>query len=107
MAGAGQEAAMREHGGAQGQRQIGLHWTIAALVLLVQVPASITMVWVDRAGAEPLLQHPQDQRHRHFPLAIVGSAGAGLTVPLLPADMPAWRQSSRAPPMRSFISSCS
>ena len=30
-----------------GSVQIALHWTIAALVLLVQVPAGITMVWVD------------------------------------------------------------
>jgi cytochrome b561 len=30
-----------------GSVQIGLHWTIAALVLLVQVPAGVTMVAVE------------------------------------------------------------
>ena len=36
---------MRENThGAGAACRIGLHWTIAALVLLVQVPAGITMV---------------------------------------------------------------
>ena len=38
---------MRENTAARwGSVSIGLHWTIAALVLLVQVPAGITMVAV-------------------------------------------------------------
>ena len=37
--------AMRENTAARwGSVSIGLHWTIAALVLVVQVPAGITMV---------------------------------------------------------------
>ena len=51
-----------------GSVSIGLHWTIAALVLLVQVPAGLTMVAVEPGyGAERPLQHPQDQRHGDLP----------------------------------------
>ena len=76
-----------------GSVQIALHWTIAALVLLVQVPAGITMAAVEPGpGAERLLQHPQDQRHRDLP---AGTRPAGLALGASgaapAADMPEWQ----------------
>jgi cytochrome b561 len=76
-----------------GSVQIGLHWTIAALVLLVQVPAGITMV----AVGPGTLQNVCYNIHKTngiviFLLAIVRLGWRwSHPVPLLPADMPAWQ----------------
>ena len=82
-----------EHGMRWGSVQIGLHWTIAALVLLVQVPAGHHHgLGPARHGPERRLQHPQDQRDRDLPardhparLALLAS-GAGYA-----PDMPPWQ----------------
>ena len=76
-----------------GSVQIGLHWTIAALVLLVQVPAGITMVW----HGPGLVQNVCYDIHKTngiviFLLAIVRLSWRWSNpVPLLPADMPGWQ----------------
>jgi cytochrome b561 len=76
-----------------GSVQIGLHWTIAALVLLVQVPAGITMV----ASGPGLVQNVCYDIHKTngiviFILAIVRLSWRWAhPVPLLPADMPEWQ----------------
>ena len=76
-----------------GSVSIGLHWTIAALVLLVQLPAGITMVSVDPGT----LQNVCYNIHKTngiviFLLAIVRLGWRwSHPVPLLPADMPAWQ----------------
>jgi cytochrome b561 len=76
-----------------GSVQIGLHWTIAALVLLVQVPAGITMVW----HGPGLVQNVCYDIHKTngiviFLLAIVRLGWRWSNpVPLLPADLPGWQ----------------
>jgi cytochrome b561 len=76
-----------------GSVSIGLHWTIAALVLLVQVPAGITMVSVD-PGA---VQNVGYNIHKTtgvviFVLAVVRLGWrSSQPVPALPADLPAWQ----------------
>jgi cytochrome b561 len=76
-----------------GSVQIGLHWTIAALVLLVQVPAGITMVSVDPGT----VQNVGYNIHKTngiviFLLAIVRLGWRfAHPVPFLPTDMPAWQ----------------
>ncbi len=76
-----------------GSISIGLHWTIAALVLLVQVPAGITMVW----SGPGTLQNVCYNIHKTtgiviFLLAIVRLAWRwSHPVPVLPADLPAWQ----------------
>jgi cytochrome b561 len=76
-----------------GSVSIGLHWTIAALVLLVQVPAGITMVSVDPGT----VQNVGYNIHKTtgiviFVLAIVRLAWRwSHPVPLLPADLPIWQ----------------
>jgi cytochrome b561 len=76
-----------------GSVQIGLHWTIAALVLLVQVPAGITMV----ASGPGMLQNVCYDIHKTngiviFLLAIVRLSWRwSHPVPLLPPDMPIWQ----------------
>lgn len=76
-----------------GSVQIGLHWTMAALILLVQVPAGIAMVW-SSPGA---LQNTLYNIHKNVGLIIFLLAVVRLVwrwrhpVPLLPADLPAWQ----------------
>jgi cytochrome b561 len=76
-----------------GSVQIGLHWGIAALVLLVQVPAGVTMVAVG-AG---MLQNVCYDIHKTNGIVIFLLAVVRLSwrwshpVPLLPPDMPGWQ----------------
>lgn len=76
-----------------GSVQIGLHWLIAALILLVQVPAGLTMVSVS-PGA---LQNFCYNVHKNvgliiFLLAIFRLAWRwGHPVPYLPPDLPRWQ----------------
>jgi len=76
-----------------GSISIGLHWTIAALVLLVQVPAGIIMVSVDPGT----VQNVGYNIHKTtglviFLLAIVRLAWRwSQPVPVLPADLPGWQ----------------
>ena len=76
-----------------GSVSIGLHWTIAALVLLVQVPAGLGMV-----ASEPgTLQNVLYNVHKTTGLTIFILAVIRLgwrwahPVPALPADLPAWQ----------------
>jgi cytochrome b561 len=76
-----------------GSVSIGLHWTIAALVLLVQVPAGITMV----ASGPGLVQNVCYDIHKTNGIVIFLLAVVRLSwrwwnpVPLLPADLPGWQ----------------
>jgi cytochrome b561 len=76
-----------------GSVQIALHWTIAALVLLVQVPAGITMVWSEPGPVQNLCYNI----HKTNGIVIFLLAVVRLSwrwshpVPLLPADMPPWQ----------------
>jgi cytochrome b561 len=76
-----------------GSVSIGLHWTIAALVLLVQVPAGITMVSVDPGT----VQNVGYNIHKTtgiviFLLAIVRLGWRwSQPVPGYAPDMPAWQ----------------
>ncbi len=76
-----------------GSVQIGLHWTIAALVLLVQVPAGLTMV----ASGPGTLQNVCYDVHKTTGIVIFLLAAVRLSwrwsqpVPLLPADLPGWQ----------------
>ena len=73
-----------------GSVSIGLHWTIAALVLLVQVPAGITMVAVDPGTV-------QDVRYNIHKTN-------GIVIFLLAVVRLAWRvsQQQRAWPMENL-----
>ena len=76
-----------------GSVQIGLHWTMAALILLVQMPAGIAMVW----SSPGTLQNTLYNIHKNVGLIIFLLAVVRLVwrwrhpVPLLPADLPAWQ----------------
>jgi cytochrome b561 len=76
-----------------GSVSIGLHWTIAALVLLVQVPAGVTMVSVDPGT----VQNVGYNIHKTTGIVIFLLALVRLgwrwsqPVPALPADLPAWQ----------------
>jgi cytochrome b561 len=76
-----------------GSVSIALHWTIAALVLLVQVPAGITMTSVEPGT----VQNVGYNIHKTtgiviFLLALVRLAWRWAhPVPALPADMPVWQ----------------
>jgi cytochrome b561 len=76
-----------------GSLSIGLHWTIAALVLLVQVPAGITMVSVDPGT----VQNVGYNIHKTTGIVIFLLALVRLgwrwsqPVPILPADLPGWQ----------------
>ena len=76
-----------------GSVSIGLHWTIAALVLLVQVPAGITMTAVDPGT----VQNIGYNIHKTNGIVIFLLALVRLgwrwshPVPVLPADMPEWQ----------------
>ena len=76
-----------------GSVQIGLHWTIAALILLVQVPAGLTMTAVDPGT----VQNVGYNIHKNTGLIIFLLAIVRLgwrwshPVPVLPSDMPEWQ----------------
>lgn len=76
-----------------GSVSIALHWTIAGLVLLVQVPAGITM----EALGPGTLQNVLYNIHKNTGLIIFALAVVRLgwrwshPVPMLPADLPSWQ----------------
>ena len=76
-----------------GSVQIGLHWMIAALILLVQVPAGITMVWSSPGALQNFLYNV----HKNVGLIVFLLACFRLAwrwrhpVPYLPADLPSWQ----------------
>jgi cytochrome b561 len=76
-----------------GSVSIGLHWTIALLVLLVQVPAGLIM----EAIGEGALQNALYNVHKTTGLTIFVLAVIRLgwrlahPVPALPPDLPAWQ----------------
>jgi cytochrome b561 len=76
-----------------GSVQIGLHWTIATLVLLVQVPAGITMVWIEPGTVQNVCYNIHKTNGIViFLLAIVRLGWRwSHPVPVLPADMPEWQ----------------
>ena len=77
-----------------GSVSIGLHWTIAALILLVQLPAGLTMEAVGRGPLQDLLYN----LHKTNGLVIFTLAVIRLgwrwsqPVPALPADLPGWQR---------------
>jgi cytochrome b561 len=82
-----------------GSVSIGLHWTIAALVLLVQVPAGITALALDPGNAQDVTFNIHKTNGiLIFLLAVVRLFWRWTnTVPALPADLPTWqRRSARA-----------
>jgi cytochrome b561 len=76
-----------------GSVSIGLHWTIALLVLFVQVPAGLTM----EAVGQGTLQNVLYNVHKTTGLTIFVLAVVRLgwrfahPVPALPADLPGWQ----------------
>lgn len=76
-----------------GSVQIGLHWTIAALIILVQVPAGLTMEAVGRGALQNFLYNT----HKNTGLIIFTLAVIRLgwrwthPVPALPGDLPRWQ----------------
>ena len=76
-----------------GSLQIGLHWTIAALILLVQVPAGLIMTSVDPGT----VQNVGYNIHKNTGIVIFLLALVRLgwrwshPVPVLPADLPEWQ----------------
>jgi len=76
-----------------GSVSIALHWTIAALILLVQVPAGLIMTSVDPGT----VQNVGYNIHKNTGLVIFMLALVRLgwrwvhPVPVLPADMPEWQ----------------
>ena len=76
-----------------GSVQIALHWTIAALVLLVQVPAGITMVAVEPGTVQNIGYNIHKTNGIViFLLAIVRLGWRWRhPVPFLPSDMPEWQ----------------
>ena len=78
-----------------GSVQIGLHWLIAALIL-IQVPAG----WVMANAAPGALQDFLYNLHKNVGLVVFALAVLRLAwrrahpVPLLPADMPDWQKTA-------------
>ncbi|WP_342235265.1 cytochrome b [Inquilinus sp. OTU3971] len=76
-----------------GRVSIALHWTIAGLILLVQIPAGLTMNRVEPG----LLQNILYDTHKMTGLTVFALAVVRLLwrwanpVPELPADMPPWQ----------------
>ena len=77
-----------------GSVSIGLHWTIAALILLVQLPAGLTMEAVGRGPLQDLLYNVHKTNGLLiFTLAVIRLAWRlSQPVPALPADLPAWQR---------------
>jgi len=76
-----------------GSVSIGLHWTIAALVLLVQVPAGITMVSVEPGTVQNVFYNIHKTNGIVIFLLALIRLGWRFAhpVPFLPADMPGWQ----------------
>lgn len=81
---------------------IGLHWLVAALILLVQVPVGIIMVRLEPGATQNVLFNT----HKNVGLIIFGLSVARLAwrlahpVPVLPADLPkAQARVARATPV--------
>lgn len=76
-----------------GTVSIGLHWAIALLILLVQVPAGLTMEAVGRGTLQNVLYNV----HKTTGITILLLAVVRLgwrwahPVPALPADLPTWQ----------------
>jgi len=72
---------------------IGLHWTIAALVLLVQVPAGITMVSADPGAVQDFFYNVHKTNGIVIFLLAVVRLGWRWSnpVPVLPPDLPGWQ----------------
>ena len=77
-----------------GSVSIGLHWTIAALILLVQLPAGLTMEAVGRGPLQDLLYNVHKTNGLViFTLAVIRLGWRwSQPVPALPADLPAWQR---------------
>ena len=76
-----------------GSVSIGLHWTIALLILLVQVPAGLSMVAVEPGTLQNVLYNVHKTNGLTiFTLAVI-RLGWRWThpVPALPADLPRWQ----------------
>jgi cytochrome b561 len=76
-----------------GSVSIGLHWTIAALVLLVQVPAGITMVAVDPGTVQDVCYNIHKTNGIVIFLLAVVRLGWRVSqpVPGYAPDMPLWQ----------------
>jgi cytochrome b561 len=76
-----------------GSVSIGLHWTIAALVLLVQVPAGITMVSVDPGTVQNVFYNIHKTNGIVIFLLAVVRLGWRVSqpVPGYAPDMPVWQ----------------
>ncbi len=76
-----------------GSVQVALHWIVAGLILLVQVPAGLAM----GALSPGALQNALYTLHKNVGLIVLLLAAARLLwrwrhpVPVLPGDMPAWQ----------------
>lgn len=82
-----------------GSLSIGLHWTIAVLVLLVQAPVGIVMLALDPGPAQDVAFNIHKTNGIViFLLALVRLGWRwSHPVPTLPADLPAWqRRTARA-----------
>jgi cytochrome b561 len=77
-----------------GSVSIGLHWTIAALILLVQLPAGLTMEAVGRGPLQDLLYNVHKTNGLViFTLAVIRLGWRwSQPVPALPADLPRWQR---------------
>ena len=77
-----------------GSVQIGLHWLVAGLILLVQVPAGLVMLRVDPGTLQDTLFNV----HKNVGLVIFALAVVRLgwrlanPVPALPLDVPGWQE---------------
>lgn len=76
-----------------GRVSIALHWTIAALILLVQIPAGLTMNRVDPGPLQNILYDTHKMTGLTvFALALVRVLWRWANpVPVLPADLPPWQ----------------
>jgi cytochrome b561 len=79
-----------------GSVSIALHWTIAALVLLVQVPAGITALALDPGNAQDLTFNIHKTNGMLIFLLAVFRLFWRWTnpVPALPADLPTWQRTA-------------
>ncbi len=76
-----------------GRVSIWLHWTIAALILLVQVPVGITMLALEPGSNQDLAFNVHKTNGIViFVLAVIRLGWRwSQPVPVLPADLPAWQ----------------
>lgn len=76
-----------------GSVQIGLHWSIAALILLIQFPAGLVMGDLDPGPTQNFLYN----LHKNVGLIVLILATIRVVwrlaqpVPVLPADLPRWQ----------------